>query len=198
MTRTARFGIFGGTFDPIHIGHLIAAEEARLAVGLDRVVFVPAGIPPHRERPPAAPAAQRTEMVRRAIAGHPAFDLDEREARAGRPVYTVETLEALRSDGGAARDLFFIVGADSLAEFQTWRDPDRILDLCTLVVVERPGTEWSGIDPALLRRVVRVPGARVGISAREIRERLASGLPVRYLVPDAVRAAIEEFGLYAR
>lgn len=189
-------GVFGGTFDPVHLGHLIAAEEARQALALDRVLFVPAGMPPHRARPPIASAADRVRLVELAIDGHPAFSLDEREAGAGRTCYTVETLDALRAEMGESCRLHLVIGADSLRDLPGWREPERILSLASIVVVERPGSALETADPDLLALVVRVPGARVGISSSEIRDRLRAGRSVRYLVPDAVRAYIAEHRLY--
>lgn len=196
MSPVSRLGIFGGTFDPVHLGHLIAAEEARLFVPLDRILFMPSGYPPHRSKPPTAPAVHRARMAALAIQGHPDFALDDREVRAGRTVYTVETLEALRSEHGSGCALYLIVGADSLVDLPLWRDPGRILELATVVVIERPGAPLEGADPAFLARAVRVPGARVAISSSAIRDRLQAGRPVRYLVPEAVRSYIAEHRLY--
>ena len=196
MSAVARLGIFGGTFDPIHVGHLIAAEEARLAVPLERVFFMPSGLPPHRSKPPVASAEHRTRMVALAIDGHPDFLLDDREVRAGRSVYTVETLEELRAHHGPGCALHLIIGGDSLLDLPMWRDPGRILDLATIVVIERPGSPLEGADPALLARAVRVPGARVAVSSSGIRDRLRAGQPVRYLVPEAVRSYIARNRLY--
>ena len=190
-------GVFGGTFDPVHLGHLIAAEEARQALALDRVLFVPAGMPPHRTRPPVASAADRVRLVELAIDGHPAFSLDRREAGAGRTCYTVETLAALRAEMGESCRLHLVIGADSLLDLPGWREPERILSLASIVVVDRPGSALETADPDLLALVVRVPGARVGISSSEIRDRLLAGRSVRYLLPEAVRAYIAEHRLYA-
>jgi nicotinate-nucleotide adenylyltransferase len=197
MPPAGDVGVFGGTFDPIHLGHLIAAEEARLALDLERVLFIPAGRPPHRAKPPLAPEEDRVRMVATAIEGHPAFALDLREVGAGRTCYTVETLEALRAELGATRRLHLVIGSDSLLDLPAWREPERIVELAALAVVERPGWTLEGADPSLMHRVERVPGARVGISSSEIRERLRAGRSVRYLVPDAVRAYIAEHRLYA-
>jgi nicotinate-nucleotide adenylyltransferase len=197
VSAALRLGVFGGTFDPVHLGHLIAAEEARLAVPLDRVLFIPSGQPPHRSKPPSASAEQRARMVALAINGHADFVLDEREVRAERVVYTIETLKALKVEHGPACRLHLIIGGDSLLDFPLWREPLRILDLATVVVIERPGSPLEGADPMLLGRVLRVSGARVAISAREIRDRLGTGRSVRYLVPEAVQSFIERNRLYA-
>src|SRR4051794_20875065 len=137
-----KLGLFGGTFDPIHQGHLILAEACREALGLDRVWFVVAGTPPHKPGG-RTPVGHRVEMARIATAGNPAFEVSEIEARTTGPNYSVETLEAVRAER-PGDDLFFLIGADSLADFPLWRRPDRIAELATVVVVNRPG-----IDPAV-------------------------------------------------
>src|SRR5438270_3511478 len=148
-----RLGIYGGTFDPIHLGHLILAETCREACGLDRVWFVVAGEPPHK-RGPRTSVADRLEMTRIAVAGHPAFEVSEIEARRPGPHYSVETLEAIvreRPDD----ELFFLIGADSLVDLPQWRQPDRILTMVTLVVANRPGADTSTAPAIQLP-----PGAR--------------------------------------
>ena len=154
-----RLGLYGGTFDPIHLGHLVLAEACREACALDRVWFVVAGSPPHKlgER---TPVADRLEMVRIAVAGHPAFEVSEVEARGPGPHYSVQTLEAIGRDR-PADELFFLIGADSLADLPTWRRPGRIAALATIVVANRPG-----VDPA---RLAAAPdfGRRVAIAWRD-------------------------------
>ncbi|APW62156.1 nicotinate (nicotinamide) nucleotide adenylyltransferase [Paludisphaera borealis] len=141
-----RLGLFGGTFDPIHLGHLILAEQCREACGLERVWFVVAGEPPHKRGPARTPVAHRLEMARLAVAGHSAFEVSDIEAVRPGPHYSVETLaevQRLRP----ADDLFFLIGADSLVDLPTWREPDRITQLATIVVVNRPGVEELGDRP---------------------------------------------------
>jgi len=190
-----KLGVFGGTFDPIHVGHLIAAEEARESAGLDRMLFVPAGRPPHRPRPPVASVADRVRMTAIAIEGHPGFSLDEREASAGAARYTIETLESLRGEFGPDCRLHLVIGADSLLDLPNWREPEKIRALATIVVVDRPGFDPGAAGSG--EGTVRVPGARVGISSSEIRDRLRLGRSVRYLVPEAVLAYISERRLYS-
>lgn len=193
-----RLGLFGGTFDPIHLGHLILAEQCREAFGLDRVWFVVAGAPPHKpgER---TPVAHRLEMVRIAVAGHPAFEASEIEARRPGPHYSVETLEYVHRE--RPDELFFIIGADSLADLPSWRQPAEIARLATIVVVNRPGIDL--LAPAALPdfgpgsnplRPVTIPP--IGIASHDLRRRLAKGRSVRYMVPRGVEAYIEAQGLY--
>src|SRR4051812_46868281 len=196
-----RLGLFGGTFDPIHLGHLILAESCREACALDRVWFVVAGAPPHKpgER---TPVADRLEMVRLAIAGHPAFEVSELEASRPGPHYSVETLEEVhrqRPDD----ELFFLIGADSLLDLPSWRQPERIAALATVVVVDRPAITprapltpvWPDLGPAARPfQMVKIPP--IGIASHDLRRRAAEGRSIRYQVPRGVEAYIEAHGLY--
>jgi nicotinate-nucleotide adenylyltransferase len=194
-----RLGLFGGTFDPIHLGHLILAESCREALALDRVWFVVAGSPPHK---PAGrtPVGDRIEMARIATAGHPAFEVSEIETKGPGPNYSFETLESIRRDR-PEDELFFLIGADSLADFPLWRRPDRIAELATIVVVNRPG-----IDPAVTasppdlgpsaRPIERVTIPPIGIASNDLRRRVAEGRSIRYLVPRGVEAYLVEQKLY--
>jgi nicotinate-nucleotide adenylyltransferase len=194
-----RLGLYGGTFDPIHLGHLILAEQCREACGLDQVWLVVAGSPPHKPGGRTA-VGHRLEMVRIAIAGHPAFVASDIEAKRPGPHYSVETLEAIRRDH-PDDELFFLIGADSLADLPSWREPGRIAQLATIVVVNRPGIEEVERD----RLPDLGPGSRplewvaippVGIASSDLRRRLAEGRSVRYMVPRGVEAYIEAHGLY--
>ena len=195
-----RLGLYGGTFDPIHLGHLVLAEQCREACGLDRVWFVVAGTPPHKtgER---TPVAHRLEMARVATAGHPAFEVSEVEASRPGPHYSVETLAEVRRER-PGDELFFLIGADSLIDLPSWRQPEVIARAATIVVVNRPG-----IDPertaalpdfgpgAFPLRAVSVPP--IGIASHDLRRRRAEGRSIRYMVPRGVEAYIEANGLYA-
>jgi nicotinate-nucleotide adenylyltransferase len=194
-----RLGLYGGTFDPIHLGHLILAEQCREACTLDRVWLVVAGSPPHKPGGRTA-VGHRLEMVRIAIAGHPAFAASDIEAKRPGPHYSVETLEAVRRDH-PDDELFFLIGADSLADLPSWREPERIARLATIVVVNRPGIEEVDRD----RLPDFGPGSRplawvsippVGIASSDLRRRLAEGRSIRYMVPRGVEAYIEAHGLY--
>jgi nicotinate-nucleotide adenylyltransferase len=194
-----RLGLFGGTFDPIHLGHLILAEQCRESCGLDRIWFVVAGTPPHKSGGRTA-VAHRLEMVRIAIAGHPAFEVSEIEATGPGPHYSVDTLESVRRDrpGDA---LYFLVGADSLADLPSWREPARIAHMATIVVVNRPG--MAEIDASSLpdfgpgaHPLLSVTIPPVGIASSDLRLRRAGGRSIRFLVPRGVEAYIEAQGLY--
>ena len=189
-----KLGLMGGMFDPIHFGHLRAAENAREALDLDQVAFAPAALPPHRAAPTAS-AIDRYAMVSLATAGDPRFVPWDGEIRREGPSYTVDTVEALLSENPGAA-LTLIVGADNLALLPQWKEPARLLALCTVAVVGRPGeavAETRGLDPA---RVIHVEGSHLPIASSALRERVRAGRSVRYLVPDAVAGYIEKRGLY--
>ena len=199
-----RIGILGGTFDPPHLGHLLIAETVRVALDLESVWFLPAGEPWLKAGQRITAGGQRRQMVLRAIADNPHFALCDAELRRAGPSYTVDTLRELRGRLGDDCVLYFIVGSDVLPDFQRWKEPERILELCRLAVVERPG---GPVDPlALLAErypgavaagaVVSVPGPQAKISALELRGRLAAGLSARYQIPDAVADYIRSYGLY--
>lgn len=201
-----RLGLFGGTFDPVHYGHLVLAEQCRQACRLDKVWFLPAGRPPHKPDRDLTPAAQRVEMVELAIAGHPDFALCNLEVDRAGPSYTVETLEQVHREQPQAA-LFFLIGSDSLAELATWYQPQRIVELAQLIVASRIGTPppsfedlRSFMDAAQIERLGEhfVEISAVGIASTEIRLRVASGKSVRYLVPRAVEVYIDTHGLYRR
>ncbi|HET7292587.1 MAG TPA: nicotinate-nucleotide adenylyltransferase [Vicinamibacteria bacterium] len=185
-----RAGLLGGTFDPIHLGHLRAAENAREALALDRVAFVPAAQPPHRP-PPVSSARDRFAMVALATAGHSAFYPSDAELEREGPSYTVDTLRAWR----ALRpqdELVLVVGSDAFLEMGTWREAEALFTLCTVAVVARPGEALPpGPGPS-----VAVSGPGLQVSSSEVRRLLAAGQSVRYLVPEAVADYIEKRGLY--
>jgi nicotinate-nucleotide adenylyltransferase len=192
-----RLGLFGGTFDPIHLGHLVLAEQCREACGLDEVWFVVAGSPPHKPGGRTA-VAHRLEMARIATAGHPAFAVSEVEATRPGPHYSVETLRDVRRDR-PGDDLFFLIGADSLADLPHWREPGQIARLATVVVVNRPGIDPDGPDPDFgpeARPILRVTIPPIGIASHDLRRRRSEGRSLRYLVPRGVEAYIDAQGLY--
>ena len=183
-----RIGVFGGTFDPPHLGHLIVASDACDALGLDRMIFVPAADPPHKQGQVVAPPAVRLRMVRAAIAGDARFEADDLELLREGLSYTVDTLRELnRRHPGA--ELYFLVGADQVRQLHTWREPEEVSRLACLAVMHRGG-EPPDVAVGVRHRIV--PVTRVDISATEIRARLRAGRTVRYLVPEAVRALVEE------
>jgi nicotinate-nucleotide adenylyltransferase len=191
-----RIGLFGGTFDPVHLGHLRAAENAREALALDRVAFVPSAVPPHRSTP-ATPAAGRLEMARLAAATHPAFEAWDVELRRRGRSYTVDTVKTVLADR-PGDTLVLLVGADTWPEMATWREPERLFALVEVGVVERPGCPVDALVPPFptSRPVHRVSGPALPISATEVRARVAAGRSVRYLVPDGVLDYIVARRLY--
>lgn len=200
MARTA---LFGGSFNPIHFGHLLLADDVREQLDLDRVVFMPAGVPPHKPAGDIAPAADRYAMVKLAIADNPAFDVSDLEIRRAGPSYTVDTLAAL---GVAPSELFLLIGSETFLDLLTWRDPRGVAARCRLVVVPRTGSAFDReSEPS--RKVVREIGLEIEdvlvvhatslpISASDLRVRAAEGRSLRYRVPPAVAAYIAERGLY--
>ncbi|HEX8904837.1 MAG TPA: nicotinate-nucleotide adenylyltransferase [Longimicrobiaceae bacterium] len=187
-----RLGVFGGTFDPPHLGHLAAASDAAQALGLDRVLWVPAAVHPFKRGEVAAPPAMRLEMVRAAIAGDERFEACDLELRREGPSYTVLTLRELRERHPGA-ELFFLTGADNLAELPKWREPGEVVRLARLVVVSRRG---EGVPAGLPYPATAVRVTRLDISSTELRRRVAAGETIRYLVPGPVREIIERTGLY--
>jgi nicotinate-nucleotide adenylyltransferase len=190
-----RLGLYGGTFDPIHLGHLILAEACREACGLDRVWFVVAGAPPHKPGG-RTEVHHRLEMVRLAVAGNPAFEVSEIETRRPGPHYSVETLEAVALER-PGDELFFLIGGDSLVDLPHWRGPERIMTLASLVVANRPGFEPTVPDVhSDARPIHRVTIPPIGLASHEIRRLLLEGRSVRYQVPRAVEAYIDAHGIY--
>jgi nicotinate-nucleotide adenylyltransferase len=196
-----KLGLFGGTFDPVHFGHLLLAEQCREQCGLDAVWFLPSGSPPHKRRD-ITPGKQRLEMLQLATAGHEAFSVSDRELKREGTTYTVDTLTELHAEQPDA-ELFFLIGADSLHDLPTWREPQRILELATIVAVnrgDRPLPSLDGVreklgEPAAGRiQFATMPGC--DISATDIRERVAAGRSIRYMTPRAVEVYIQQHGLY--
>ena len=184
-----RLGLFGGTFDPPHIGHLVVAQDVLEALDLDRILFVPARVPPHKAGRKISPAPRRLEMVRAMIRGNDSFEVTEVELRRSGPSFTVDTLAHFRETHPEA-EIFFILGADQAASFDTWEEPERVARLATLAVMNR-----AGIGPPP-EGFLSVPVTRIDVSATEIRDRVRAGRSIRYLVPDAVREIIERNRLY--
>jgi nicotinate-nucleotide adenylyltransferase len=194
-------GVLGGTFDPIHMGHLVVAEEARIKLGFSEVLFVPAGQPWLKLDRSITSAVHRVEMVRRAIADNPHFKLSTLEVERAGPSYTVDTLTMLQKQLGSEVSLFFILGRDTLAELPLWKEPKKLVQLCRLVVAPRLGSKdlrhLKTEVPALLDKVIQLDMPVIGISSSEIRQRIAQGLPIRYLVPPEVEEYITEHKMYA-
>ena len=193
-------GVLGGTFDPIHMGHLIVAEEARIKLGLAEVLFVPAGQPQLKQNRDITPAVNRVEMVRRGIADNPYFKLNTLEVDRPGSSYTVDTLETLQDQLSSETSLFFILGRDTLSELPLWKEPRKVVQLCRLVVPPRLGSRdlrhLEEAIPGLLERVIQLDMPVIGISSSEIRQRIARGLSIRYLVPPEVEEYITEQKIY--
>ena len=217
MTRGLRTGILGGTFDPIHVGHLAVAAAARRRLGLDRVWLTPAAVPPHRAAGPAASAYHRFAMVALACSDGDAFDPCDIELDRPGPSYTADTLRRLQASGPAAAGLFFLSGADAFAEIATWRDYPAVLSLANFVVTSRPGLEASGLPARLPELAPRMhvladngetPGdtptpliylmdcPTPDVSSTGIRARIREGRTITGLVPPAVDDYIRRHGLY--
>ncbi len=204
--RPGAIGIMGGTFDPIHLGHLAVAEEAREALGLERVLFVPAGIPPHKPDGARASIADRVTMVELAIAGNPAFVLSRIDVDRSGPSYTSDTVALLAAGERAAGrepDLTLIMSAETLGGLPSWHEPRRLLATCRIAVVPREGhaapeRAWLAAHfEGLEDRFVLLEGPRLGISSTDVRNRVAAGRSIRYLVPEAVERHIADHHVYA-
>jgi nicotinate-nucleotide adenylyltransferase len=198
-------GVFGGTFDPIHVAHLAVAEAARDALGLERVLFIPNRQPPHKPDRVVTPALDRLAMVRAAIEGNPAFEASTIEMDRDGPSYTADTLETLRAErlaAGETPEIALILSVEAVAGLATWHEPTRVLGLSLLVVAPRDGypdlsaETIHGLVPEATARIAMLDGPRMRLSASDIRSRVAAGRSVRYLVPDAVAAYIGDHGLY--
>jgi nicotinate-nucleotide adenylyltransferase len=199
-----RLGIFGGSFDPVHYGHLLLAECCREQCGLEEVWFVPAAVAPHKQHATLTAPAHRVEMLRLATGGQGAFDVSTRELDRGGLSYTVDTLAEIHADR-PTDELFLLLGADSLADLPNWREPARICELALLVVVQRPGAvepDFAALAPlvsaerleSIRRQRVEMPA--IGLSASEIRSRVSARQSIRYRTPRAVERYIQTHGLY--
>lgn len=195
-----RLGIMGGTFDPIHIGHLILGEQAWEALGLDKVLFITAGQPPHKPEAVEAEAVHRYNMVRLAVQDNEHFECSRIELDRPGPSYTIDTIRQILGLYGENTRVYLLVGADEAREFMTWRDPYGIKELSTIVVANRPGYPISEVlaalppDFASAVKPLEIPG--VDISSTDIRARIKLGCSIRYLVPGAVESYIRDNELY--
>lgn len=195
-------GIFGGTFDPIHNGHLAVANGVQAAMHLQRIIFIPTGQPWLKKDLVVSPARHRIEMVRLAIAGKDVFELSTIEVERPGPSYTVETLEVLRRQLGPEVDLFFLLGSDALADFPRWKEPHRVIEMCRLVAFSRPGFRLPPLEqfeekvPGISERLIFAEAPVIDVSATEIRSRAAVGLSIEGMVPPAVGQYIREKQLY--
>ncbi len=197
-------GVMGGTFDPIHHGHMAVAEEARTRLALAEVIFIPAGQPWLKADREVSAAEHRMEMVRLAIAGKPYFKLSSMEIERSGLTYTADTLAQLRSRIDSGDGLYFIIGWDDLAQLPRWKSPTKLIKLCFVVVAPRPGYRQPDLKsletdiPGLSQRVIFMDRPELEVSASEIRDRVASGLSISHLVPESVDRYIRENRLYLR
>ena len=197
-----RIGVLGGTFDPIHIGHLAAAEDAAWRLKLDRILLIPNRQPPHKEGKDVSPVDHRVAMATLAVADNPLFHLDPIELERPGPSYTLDTLRGLRARYGEGTQLSFLVGCDALGQLHTWHEPDSLLEEFGLVVMERPTgspVDWETVQsrfPQIRSQVEMVDVAELEISGNDIRARVRAGRPIRYYVLPQVARYIEEHGLY--
>ncbi|MBI4203166.1 MAG: nicotinate-nucleotide adenylyltransferase [Chloroflexi bacterium] len=197
-----RIGIMGGTFDPIHMAHLVLAEDARERLGLSYVLFIPTGDPWLKREKPLASPAERLRMVELAVESNAFFHALDVEVRREGPTYTADTLEYLRGDLTPQDELFFMLGMDSLAELPRWYRPNRVVELCSPVAFRRPGVSEHVLEaamkaaPLLRRKLILMDTPLLDVSSTDIRQRVAEGRSIRYLVPDAVEEFIRENRLY--
>ena len=191
-----RVGIFGGSFNPPHVAHLAVAEAARDQVGLDRVVWIPAAMPPHKQRQDLPAAEHRLAMTRLAVADNAAFGVSDIEIERAGVSYTVDTVRALQETYPEVA-FYLLVGGDSFAQFGTWVQPDEIARRVPLVVYPRPGADLSNVAPSHMARATMLDRPLLDPSSTALRRLIRSGRSARYLVPDAVLAYIVEYGLYA-
>jgi len=202
VAAIARLGVLGGTFDPIHVGHLLMAQTALEALDLDRVLFLPAGTPPHKRKVEHLPADARLELTRAAVADDPRFLVSTVDIERPGPHYSVDTMALLAEQYSVGPDsLYFILGSDSLEQLHTWHRPGVLARRCVLTVIERPGSPAdldavAAVVPETIGRVVTVAMPLVGISSTLLRSMVAQGRSVRYWVPAAVEALIRQRGLY--
>ncbi len=206
LSHPPRLGVFGGTFNPVHLGHMIMAQDAMEAFDLSRVMFVPCACPPHKSAAGLAPAPHRLAMLEAAIEGDLRFEVSDLELQRGGTSYTIDTLRAVAADHPGV-DLYFIIGADSLVELHLWREIETLLGLCRIVTIARPGVNLAALQakdiklkdpwPELLQAGIRV-GHRMEVSSTDIRYRVAEGMSIRYLVPPGVDMYIAEHSLYRR
>lgn len=187
MISSEKIGLFGGSFDPIHHGHLILARDAMESLGLDRVIFIPVNVSPHKLAHPPVAARLRCEMVAAAIAGEPRFSMDVCEAEREGPSFAVDTVRLMRRRFSQA-ELFYFIGEDNVSSLHTWREIDALKKLASFVVLARGSLQQVEGFPVITRNI--------DISSTDIRNRIARGLPVRYLLPDAVCAILTRHQLY--
>ena len=201
MIRGARLGIMGGTFDPIHFGHLVTAEEALVQFNLDRVIFMPTGNPAAKAHETVTPVEHRYLMTVLATAANPDFDVSRMEVDRPGLTYTVDTLAAMRKELGPSAELYFITGADAVWEIVSWKDAEQVADMATFIAATRPGYDLEAArklheEAATRFKIDYIEVPALAISSTDLRRRVAERRPIRYLTPEPVVAYIEKHGLY--
>jgi nicotinate-nucleotide adenylyltransferase len=201
--RSKRIGVMGGTFDPIHYGHLVAAEAVRAEFGLDRVIFIPTGNPPHKQHISITGSEHRYLMTVLATSSNPDFEVSRIEVDKSELTYTIDTIKELQRIYGDAADLYFITGADAVLELLTWHKIEELLTLCKFIAVTRPGFDKQALEQKIEEITSKYNGEIIclevpllAISSTDIRERAGSGKTIKYLVPEAVEEYIGKHGLY--
>jgi nicotinate-nucleotide adenylyltransferase len=191
-------GVLGGTFDPIHYGHLIIAQSLVEELNLAQMLFLLSAHPPHKKTSAIAPWQDRLQMMKLALQGNPHFQTSDVELKQHGPSYTVETMKLLQSRYAQRYRVLFIVGADSILEIFTWREPERLLDSRSLVVVPRPGCDLRKLDPRVAEKVTVVHAPLIEISSSDIRQRISQGRSIQYLTPEEVTRYIRGHNLYGQ
>ena len=191
-----QIGILGGTFNPVHYGHLVVAAEVVQELDLDKVIFVPSYLPPHKNDPDIAPSQDRFQMCLLATQSHPSFSVSSLELERGGKSYSIETVKEFLNIYGKDSKLYFITGADTIREISTWKDIEELSQLCEFIVASRPGFPMDGIDKRVLKRTHLIKVPALDISSTEIRRRVREGRNIKYLVPEKVEEYIYEHKLY--
>jgi nicotinate-nucleotide adenylyltransferase len=201
--KHSKIGIMGGTFDPIHYGHLVAAEVARAEFGLDKVIFIPAGRPPHKQQQGITDPEHRYLMTALAISSNPNFEVSRLEVDKNELTYTIDTVKELQGLYGEDTDIYFITGADAVLELLTWYKIEELLTLCTFIAVTRPGFDRRILEQKIGEisskyngEILFIEVPLLAISSTDIRERIRSGKPIKYLLPEAAEEYIGRHGLY--
>jgi nicotinate-nucleotide adenylyltransferase len=194
-----KIGILGGTFDPIHFGHLILSEWIRESLDLEKVIFIPAFIPPHKTEKIITPSSDRKSMILMAIKNNPCFQMSEYELEKKGISYSIDTIAYYRDRYGLGKsDLYFLIGSDSLHDFHTWHQPEKILSRCEVVVYHRPGYDVDAVESKWRNNVHIYNNPRIEISSTVIRERVALGLSIKYMLPSNVEKYIRDHSLYQK
>lgn len=197
MEGNIKIGLFGGSFDPIHNGHLALANWVRNKLSLSRIVFIPAAVPPHKQHLKLTDSIHRYRMVQIATENNPAFEVSDVEIKRPGISYTIDTIVFFREQLSIKKDnLFLIIGADSLLDLPDWKDPEKILDSCQVVVLQRPGVNLNKAKAEYRRQAILLPSPLIDISATDIRNRIKAGNTISQFVPPAVAQYIFEHHLY--